>query len=65
MLGFTPIAAGPLASSTTQQGLSFSVDAGSYTVSYQGAGKLVTDVYPSGSYILDGRAVDLTKAKSV
>jgi len=65
MLGFTPIAATPLGATSALQGLTFEVDAGSYAVSYQGAGKLITDVAPTGVFTLDGRAVDLTKVMSV
>ena len=65
MLGFSPIAATPLGATSAQQGLTFEVDAGSYAVSYQGAGKLITDVAPTGAFTLDGRAADLSITMNV
>ena len=56
MLAFGAIAEFPLASATTAQAYSMDALSGTYALSLQGAGKLISDLYPSGSYILSGRA---------
>lgn len=55
MLGFSPIAASPLAGEAVKHTV-FSVNSGTFTLSMQGAGKLITDVYPSGDFVTDGQA---------
>lgn len=35
-----------------------SVTHGTYALSLQGAGKLITDIYPSGTFTLDGRTIN-------
>jgi hypothetical protein len=60
MLGFAPIAATPLGTPSPNESFVMQVTSGTFAVSYQGAGKLITDVYPSGTFTLDGRAVGLT-----
>ena len=64
MLGFTPIAAGPIASSGTQDYI-FEVNSASYAVSTHGAAKLITEFVPNGAYILSGQSIDFTKAMSI
>ena len=59
MLGFAPIAATPLGTPSPNESYVIQVTAGTFAVSYQGAGKLITDVYPSGTFLLDGRAAAL------
>ena len=59
MLGFAPIAATPLGTPSPNESYVMQVSSGTFAVSYQGAGKLITDVYPSGTFTLDGRAVGL------
>lgn len=60
MLGFAPIAATPLGTPSPNESYVMQVSSGTFAVSYQGAGKLITDVYPSGTFTLDGRAVGLS-----
>lgn len=57
MLGLSAIAALPLGDA---RGVPYvmSVTHGTYALSLQGAGKLITDIYPSGTFTLDGRAVN-------
>jgi hypothetical protein len=57
MLGLNAIAALPLGDA---RGVPYvmSVTHGTYALSMQGAAKLITDIYPSGTFTLDGRAVD-------
>jgi len=33
---------------------------GTFTLSMRGAGKLITDIYPTGTFVLDGKAVGMT-----
>lgn len=56
MLAFGAIAEFPLASASKSQTYSLDALSGTFTLSMQGAGKLISDIYPSGSYILNGRA---------
>lgn len=56
MLAFGAIAEFPLASATKAQAYSMDALSGTYALSLQGAGKLISDIYPSGEYILSGRA---------
>ena len=56
MLGFSPIASAPLGANVDGDKV-LVADSGTFTLSMHGAAKLISDVYPSGSYILDGRAV--------
>ena len=57
MLGLSAIAALPIGDA---RGVPYvmSVTHGTYALSMQGAAKLITDIYPSGTFTLDGRAVD-------
>ena len=59
MLGLSAIAALPLGDA---RGVPYTmtVSHGTYTLSLQGAGKLITDIYPSGQFTLDGRAAGLS-----
>ena len=59
MLGFAPIAASPLGAPSANETFSISAQNGVYALSLQGAGKLITDIYPSGAFLLNGRAVGL------
>ena len=51
-----PIAGGPIASSGGAN-YAMSVTSGTFTLSMQGAAKLITDTYPSGTFILSGQPV--------
>lgn len=64
MLGFTPLAAGPIATSGRQDYI-FDVNAGTFAVSGQGAAKLITEFVPDGQYVLNGRAADFSKTMTV
>ena len=54
-----PIASGALGASSSLN-YSIQVTSGTFTLSMQGAGKLITDIYPTGTFALDGKAVALT-----
>ena len=58
-IGSDAIASGAIAASSSAS-YSIQVISATFTLSMQGAGKLITDVYPSGQFILDGRSVGLT-----
>ena len=58
-IGSDAIASGALGASSSAS-YSIQVASATFTLSMQGAGKLITDAYPSGQFILDGRAVGLT-----
>ena len=60
MLGFAPIATTPLGAPSANEAFTLQAQSGTYTLSLQGAGKLITDIYPSGTYVLNGRAVGLS-----
>lgn len=51
-----PIGNGPIGSSGGANYV-LSVTHGTFTLSMQGAGKLITDVYPSGQFVLSGHAL--------
>tara|TARA_B100001287_G_C22619206_1_gene499143 strand:+ start:522 stop:1145 length:624 start_codon:yes stop_codon:yes gene_type:complete len=51
-----PIAGGPIASSGGAN-YAMSVTSGTFTLSMQGAAKLITDTYPSGTFILSGQPI--------
>ena len=65
MLGFAPIAASPLGAPSANESFSISAQNGVYALSLQGAGKLITDVYPSGAFLLNGRAVGLNTGQAI
>ncbi len=53
MIGFDPIASAPIAASASTNTV-FSVNSGTFTLSMHGAAKLITDVYPSGTFVVSG-----------
>ena len=53
MLGFDPVASAPIAASAVTNTV-MSVTSGTFTLSMQGAAKLITDIYPSGTFALNG-----------
>jgi|TARA_B100000035_G_scaffold314969_1_gene333234 hypothetical protein len=57
MLGFAPIAKTALGSPTPTVDSALEAASGTFTLSMQGAAKLITDVYPSGTFVTNGRAV--------
>lgn len=60
MVAFNPIASGPLAASGGAN-YALSVTSGTFTLSMQGAAKLITDIYPSGNFSLSGTQVVLNR----
>jgi len=58
-IGSAPIAASALGASASVS-YQLQVTSGTFTLSMQGAGKLITDIYPSGVFTLDGRAVGMS-----
>jgi len=59
MLGFAPLAATALGSPSANEAYSIQVTSGTFTLSMQGAGKLITDIYPSGVFTLSGQPVSI------
>lgn len=59
MTAFNPIANGPIAGSG---GANYVINttSGTFTLSMKGAGKLITDIYPSGQFNVSGTIVDLS-----
>lgn len=64
MTAFNPIASGPLAASGGAN-YALNVTSGTFTLSMQGAGKLITDIYPSGTFSVSGTQVDLDKSVKI
>jgi len=63
MLGLSAIAALPIGDA---RGVPYvmSVTHGTYALSMQGAAKLITDIYPSGTFTLSGNAVTLSAQRA-
>lgn len=59
MTAFNPIANGPLAG-TGGANYVINTTSGTFTLSMQGAAKLITDIYPSGTFSVSGTIVDLS-----
>jgi len=57
MLGFAPIAKTALGSPTPTTDSAIEAASGTFTLSMQGAAKLITDIYPSGTFATSGQAV--------
>ena len=57
MLGFAPLAATALGAPSASEAYALNATSGTFTLSMQGAGKLITDIYPSGVFATNGRAV--------
>ena len=64
MTAFNPIASGPIAASGGAS-YALNVTSGTFTLSMQGAGKLITDIYPSGTFSVSGTQVDLDKSVKI
>ena len=60
MTGFAPLGSTALGQSSTNANYALSVTSGTFTLSMQGAAKLISDVYPFGTFLLDGKAVTMT-----
>lgn len=63
MLGFAPIATTPLGAPSANEAFTLTAQNGVYALSLQGAGKLITDIYPSGTFLLNGRAAGLSAGR--
>jgi len=59
MASFASITQLPIGSAATSESFSLTAESGTYALSMHGAAKLITDIYPSGVYLLNGRIVDL------
>ena len=59
MASFASITQLPIGSAATSESFSLSAESGTYALSMHGAAKLITDIYPSGVYLLNGHIVDL------
>ena len=58
MPSFASITQLPIGSAATSESFSLTAESGTYALSMHGAAKLITDIYPSGVYLLNGRIVD-------
>jgi hypothetical protein len=56
MLGFSPIASAPLGANVDGDKV-LAASSGTFTLSMHGAAKLISDVYPSGVFVSDGKAI--------
>jgi len=63
MLGFAPLATTALGAPTANENYALQVTTGTFTLSMQGAAKLITDIYPSGTFTLNGRSVGLSAGR--
>lgn len=63
MLGFSPLATTALGSPTANEAYNMPVTSGTFTLSMQGAAKLITDIYPSGTFTLSGQSVGLSAGR--
>lgn len=63
MLGFAPLATTALGAPTANENYALQVTTGTFTLSMQGAAKLITDIYPSGVFTLNGRSVGLSAGR--
>lgn len=65
MASFTPIAQVTPGASTGNESFVLSTTSGTYALSMHGAAKLITDIYPSGSFLLNGREVGLNTGNTI
>ena len=63
MLGFSPLGTTALGAPTANEAYSLQVTSGTFTLSMQGAAKLITDIYPSGTFTLSGQSVGLSAGR--
>ena len=63
MLGFSPLGTTALGSPTANESHSLQITSGTFTLSMQGAAKLITDIYPSGTFTLSGQSVGLSAGR--
>ena len=63
MLGFSALAKTALGAPSPNEAYSLQVTTGTFTLSMQGAAKLITDIYPSGTFTLNGRSVGLSAGR--
>jgi hypothetical protein len=63
MLGFSTLGTTALGAPTANEAYSLQVTTATFTLSMQGAAKLITDIYPSGSFATNGRAVGLSAGR--
>lgn len=63
MLGFSALGKTALGAPSPNEAYSLQVTTGTFTLSMQGAAKLITDIYPSGTFALNGRAVGLSAGR--
>jgi hypothetical protein len=59
MLGFSPLGTTALGAPTANEAYALPVTSGTFTLSMQGAAKLITDIYPSGTFTLSGQSIGL------
>ena len=63
MLGFSTLGTTALGAPTANESHSLQVISGTFTLSMQGAAKLITDIYPSGAFTLSGQSVGLSAGR--
>ena len=63
MTGFAPLGSTAIGQASTNANYALSVISGTFTLSMQGAAKLITDIYPSGTFTLSGQSVGLSAGR--
>ena len=63
MLGFSALGTTALGAPTANEAYSLQVTSGTFTLSMQGTAKLITDVFPNGTFTLSGQSVGLSAGR--
>jgi len=63
MTGFAPLGSTAIGQASTNANYQLQVATGTFTLSMQGAAKLITDVFPNGTYTLSGQSVGLSAGR--
>lgn len=63
MLGFNPLSSAPLGAAASGD-KTILAGSGTFTLSMQGAAKLISDVYPSGQFTSDGQAITFSAQRA-
>ena len=63
MTAFAPLGSTAIGQASTNANYALSVISGTFTLSMQGAAKLITDIYPSGTFTLSGQSVGLSAGR--
>ena len=63
MTGFAPLGSTAIGQASTNANYQLQVTTGTFTLSMQGAAKLITDVFPNGTYTLSGQSVGFSAGR--